>query len=171
MPETSRDRVLRALRRIIRAVDRYSRKLAETYEVTGPQLICLAAIAEHQPLTLSDLSRRVALGPSTVNGIVDRLERKAWVARSRGTRDRRKVYVSATEAGQTVLAGAPPLLQDTFSAALAELPEERQAEIAASLERVVELMGAQDIPAAPALVAEAMPDTDAGNSTGQAPAK
>lgn len=144
-------RVLRALRRIIRAVDLHSRKLLAQHKVTGPQLVCLLAVEEHEPVTGSVIARQVHLSPSTVIGILDRLEAKALVRRERDAKDRRLVHVWLTEQGKAVVASAPLPLQDTLAAAMKELPESELATIAESLDRVVEMMEARHIDAAPIL--------------------
>jgi DNA-binding MarR family transcriptional regulator len=133
-------RILQALRRIIRAVEVHSRKLEASYDVTSAQLLCLMAIKERGPLTLSAIARNVFMSSSTLVGIVDRLERKGWVVRRRGTHDRREVSVSLTDPGRLLLDQAPSPLQDQLAEALQKLPELEQVAIAMSLERVVELM-------------------------------
>jgi DNA-binding MarR family transcriptional regulator len=133
-------RILQALRRIIRAVEIHSRKLEELYDVTSGQLLCLMALKERGPLTLSGIARNLFISSSTLVGIVDRLEKKGWVVRRRGTEDRRRVSISLTDPGRLLLDGAPSPLQDHLAEALKELPELEQVAIAMSLERVVELM-------------------------------
>ncbi len=144
-------RVLRAFRRIIRAVDLHSRRLLAEHDVTAPQLVCLLTIVESGPMTATDLAKQVFLSPSTIVGILDRLQEKGLVGRERQMRDRRLVMVSPTEAGKKVACRAPSPLQDTLADALGKLPELEQATIALSLERVVELMEAADLSAAPIL--------------------
>lgn len=144
-------RILQALRRVIRAVDLHSRKLSAHYHITSPQLVCLIAIVEEGPLTATAISRRVHLSPSTVVGILDRLEKKGWIHRERDARDRRRVYITATDQGRALVGSAPSPLQDALSAALARLPRQKQEMIACSLEEVVHLMGAQYLDAAPIL--------------------
>ncbi len=78
-------RILTAIRRIIRSVDIYSHKLGLSSGVTVPQLSCLLRIVEGAPLTLKDLAVAVDLSPSTLVGIVDRLEQKGLVRRARST--------------------------------------------------------------------------------------
>src|SRR3977135_3530763 len=58
-------------------------------------LDCLDLIARHGPLSPSALARRAGLHPATMTGILDRLERGAWVARDRDSSDRRAVVVQA----------------------------------------------------------------------------
>ncbi len=145
-------RVLRALRRIIRAVDIHSRKLNNEFHITAPQMICLYSLAQHGDMTLSDLAKEVNLGTSTVNGIVDRLEEKQYLTRTRSSEDRRKVVLAITEDGREITRQAPMLLQDRLSASLRSLPELEQATITLSLERVVELMEAEYLDASPNLL-------------------
>lgn len=134
-------KVLKSLRRIIRAVDIHSKKLNHEYMITAPQLICLYSLRSNGKMTQSKLAKEVDLGMSTVNGIVDRLESKGWVVRKRDDKDRRKVFVELTDSGKVQAYEAPALLQDKLSEALQSLPELEQAAIALSLERIVELMG------------------------------
>jgi DNA-binding MarR family transcriptional regulator len=152
--ETCGLRILRALRRIIRAVDIHSRKLNTEFKVTAPQMICLYSLARQGEMTLSGLAKEVNLCVSTVNGIVDRLECKGLVSRRRDIEDKRRVFVSITDTGRGLTRQAPSLIQDTFSKALRQLPELEQAAIALSLERVVELMEAGHLDASPNLVTD-----------------
>ena len=144
-------RILQSLRRIIRAVDIHSHKLSSEHNITGPQLGCLLAVKDGAPLTNSNLAKKVYLSPSTVVGIVDRLEEKGLVCRNRDKKDRRLVYICTTEAGEELIADAPSLLQDTLSSGLVQLPELEQVSITMALEKLVDLMEARQIGASPVL--------------------
>jgi DNA-binding MarR family transcriptional regulator len=152
VPEGSYDlRILQSLRRIIRAVEIHSRKLGQSHRITGPQLGCLLAIREAGSVTTTWLAHHVYLSPSTVVGIVDRLEEKGLVVRQRSRSDRRQVQIGITEKGEELAASAPSLLQDTLAYALKKLPEPEQVSITLSLEKVVDLMEARQIEASPVL--------------------
>jgi DNA-binding MarR family transcriptional regulator len=144
-------RILRALRRIIHSVDLYSKQLAATNQITAPQLICLLHVVNNGPVSATAIGREVHLSPSTVVGILDRLEEKGLVERHRSREDRRIVRVTATRNGVELSRKAPSPLQQTLANSLAELPELEQATIALSLERIVGLMEAPEIDAAPIL--------------------
>lgn len=133
-------RVLRAIRRIVRSVGVYSRKLAYEHGITSPQLVCLLRIQEMGGTTLKHLAREVHLAPSTVVGIVDRLEARGLLCRERSARDRRLVHLRITEEGRLLLERAPSPLQDSLKEALELLPGEERVTIARSLERIVEMM-------------------------------
>jgi len=139
-------RVLQALRRILRSVDIYSRKLALEHGVTVPQLVCLLKLDELGALTIKELSEEVFLSPSTLVGIIDRLEGHDLVTRKRSVRDRRKVRVDLTAQGRELIAKSPSPLQEGLAHAIERLPELERATIALSLEKLLALM--EEIPAA-----------------------
>lgn len=146
--------VLRSLRRIIRAVDIYSRKLKSEYDLTAPQLICLRVVVDQGPMTATALAEQVYVSPSTIVGILDRLEARGLVERTRNKKDRREIYVATTPAGRKLVDEGPSPLQAGLSAGLGRLPELEQATIALSLQKVVDLMEARDEDAAPMLDAD-----------------
>jgi len=133
-------RILRALRRITRSIALHSRQLSAVSHITAPQLMCLRTVIANGPMTATAISREMHVSPSTVVGILDRLEDKALIRRERGREDRRIVFVTATEAGQELAQGAPSPLQKHLADALNALPELEQATITLSLERIVTLM-------------------------------
>lgn len=147
-------RVLRSLRKVIRAVDKYSHKLNVELGLTTPQLLCLdTLIKAERPLTQKELGETVSLGASTINGIIDRLEAKQYLFRRRSEQDRRQVFLELTSAGHGVAESAPSLLQDRLSSALAKLPQDKQIAITEALEEVVRLMEVDGIDASPNLFA------------------
>jgi DNA-binding MarR family transcriptional regulator len=141
-------RILRALRRITRSIALHSRQLAAVSHITAPQLMCLRTVIALGPLTSTAISREIHVSPSTVVGILDRLEDKGLVRRERGREDRRTVFVTATAAGIELARQAPSPLQKHLADALNALPELEQATITLSLERIVALMeqGGQAVP-------------------------
>lgn len=152
LPEKRIDlRILQALRRIIRAIDLFSKRLSHSYHLTAPQLVCLSEIAENGPITSASLAKNVYLSPSTLVGIVDRLESKELITRERNKADRRQVALKITEAGEDVLLNAPSPLQDKLARALNSLPENDRNVILGALEQLVELMEAEEIDASPML--------------------
>ncbi len=141
--------ILRSLRRIIRGMDIHSQRLRLTHEITGPQLVCLATIVSEAPLPIKRLAEMVSLSPSTVVGVLDRLESKGLIMRLRDTRDRRVVNVSATPTGIALVGQGPSPLHEGLSNALKALPDIEQATIALSLQRIVDLMEPPEANASP----------------------
>ncbi len=155
-------RILTAIRRVIRSVDKYSRKINTELGLTTPQLLCLDALGKNEHIITKELAQKVNLSESTVIGIVDRLEAKQYLIRERSKEDRRKVYLSLTDAGKGILDSTPSLLQDKLSAALNELDKEKLEVITYSLEQVVEMMDAEKLDASPNLLPNA--DIDIKNT-------
>lgn len=144
-------RILESIRRVSRAIDLHSQKLSAEYSVTGPQLLCLTALAEEEPLGNAELARRLHLSASTLVGIVDRLERKKLVTRLRDEVDRRFVRVSLTEEGRNLVASAPSPLRRRVAEGLEKLSERQQKQIAQSLDLLVDMLEARNADAAPML--------------------
>jgi DNA-binding MarR family transcriptional regulator len=144
-------KVLRALRRIIRSVDLYSSRLRAKYGITGTQLLCLVAIAEAGSATATRLSREIKLSTSTLVGVLDRLEARNLIKRNRDATDRRRILIELTDEGRQLVENAPSPLQANLANGLKKLPAREQESIASSLEKVVSLMEAEDIDAAPIL--------------------
>jgi DNA-binding MarR family transcriptional regulator len=134
------ERLFFALRRIAQGVEVDSRRLAREHAVTGPQLVVLRAVAALSPTTATDISQRVHLSPSTVVGIIDRLEAKHLVRRRRDRRDRRIVLVTATDAGRDLVARAPHPLSAALGRLLGDLSKPEQKAFAASVDRLALLL-------------------------------
>lgn len=145
------DDILRSLRRVIRAVDLYSRRLIAEYGLSGPQLQCLRQLEAHGPLPTGELAGAMSLSPATVCGILDRLEARGLVVRERQAHDKRRVVVRLSGDGHTVVERAPPSLQDSFLAKLRALPSAEQSELRQSLGKLVGMMAAAELDAAPIL--------------------
>jgi DNA-binding MarR family transcriptional regulator len=147
-------RILQSLRRITHAVDVQSKRIAVNYGVTIPQCLCLIKVVEKGPLATSALSREIFLAASTVIGILDRLEEKGLVVRTRDTKDRRQVFVHATTKGKELVDSTPSLINETLCNAFTDLSDLELSTIALSLEKVIELMEAGNIKTPPILGSE-----------------
>ncbi|MCB1198303.1 MAG: MarR family transcriptional regulator [Deltaproteobacteria bacterium] len=143
--------ILQSLRKIIRSIDIHSSRLRNEYDITAPQLITLLSIRNERPMTLAQLSHEVQLSPSTMVGIIDRLETKGLVERIRSQIDRRQTHIHITKEGKEFILKAPSPLQEQLATSLKGLSELEQSTISLSLQRVVSLMQAQDIDASPIL--------------------
>lgn len=146
--------VLRALRRITRAIDLHSRHLATTFGLTAPQLVCLRVIEQAGPMSPSQLALEVSLSQGTVTGIVDRLVARQLVSRVRNSDDRRVVTLAVTDAGRALIAAAPSPLQERFVERLGELSPEEGEIIRLTLNKIVRMMDGDTIDAAPVLSIE-----------------
>lgn len=134
------------IRRMFQAVNEQSKRAEKETGITGPQLWAIKTIAQESPITVSDLARRMYLHPATVVGILDRLAKQNLVARVRSTIDKRVVRVELTKRGQELVTEAPEVTQGLLVSGLEQLKTRNLETIAASLDQLVAILGAQDIP-------------------------
>jgi DNA-binding MarR family transcriptional regulator len=173
-PNQLDEAIVSALRRIIRAIDLHSRELLVNYGLTAPQLLTLQELDRLQPTPVGTLAAAVHISQATMTGILDRLEQRGLVERTRDVQDRRSVTVTLTKEGKKFLQSAPSLLQDRFRTRLDELEPWEQTTMLSVLQRIATMMGAETLVAAPILVSGPeqwlMPPGTNGTSQ-EAPAK
>jgi len=146
------EEVLMQVRKILRAVELHSSKLATRFNLTTPQLIVLKALAKHYAMKPSVLAKEVSLSSATVTGILQRLESKRLVLRRKDQEDGRSVLISISPEGKEMLGSMPPMLQENFVSRFAKLQDWEKTLILSSLQRVTSMMSAEDIEAAPVLI-------------------
>lgn len=143
--------VLKALRQITRAIDLHSQNLIKKYGLTGPQLLAMKEIAQKEEISPGELAKILSISQATITAMLDRLEKKEYVRRNRGGKDRRKVQLVLLEKGKEIISLNPSLLQEDFVENFQELKPWEQTLILSSLQRVSELMNANTLAAPPIL--------------------
>jgi DNA-binding MarR family transcriptional regulator len=134
--------------------------------LTGPQLVILQEISRMGEVTAGEIAHAVSLSQPTVTGILERMENRGLLARRRSERDKRRIMVRITRNGQQVLDDAPPLMQEAFIERFASLQEWEQTMILSSLQRLVSIMDAKAIQAAPFLATSPIIDNAAAKPDG-----
>ena len=137
--------IMQSLRRIFKAIQDYSHKVSEEFGITGPQLWALKTISQNESLSLSDLGKRMYLHPSTITGVIDRLEKKRYVARIRDQVDRRVIYVQLTAEGKRLAKRAPNPAQGKMIYGLKNLKRRELNLIYDSVQKLVKIMEAQNV--------------------------
>lgn len=137
--------IMQSLRRIFKAIQDYSHEVSDKFGITGPQLWVLKTISQNENLSLSDLSKRMYLHPSTITGLIDRLEKKGYVARNRDQVDRRVISVQLTPKGKSLTRKAPNPVQGKMIYGLRNLNREELDSIYHSFQKLVEIMEAQNV--------------------------
>jgi len=137
--------IMQSLRRIFKAIQDYSQEVSNRFGITGPQLWALHTISGSEKLSLGELSKKMYLHPSTISGVIDRLEKKAYVIRDRGERDRRIVKVQLTPKGKRLVKRTPSPIQGKMIYGLRGLKMEELNSIYHSFQKLVEIMEAQNL--------------------------
>lgn len=145
------ERIVAAIRKIIRAVDLHSRTLFQSYGLTAPQLMALREVVRLEHTSPALLAKAIHVSRPTLTGILDRLESRDLVTRQRSGGDRRSIVVAATFEGKQLVAESPSLLQDTFRQRLADLREWERHMLLATLSRLADMMDATGLDASPVL--------------------
>jgi MarR family transcriptional regulator, organic hydroperoxide resistance regulator len=137
--------IMQSLRRIFKSIQDYSQEVSKKFGITGPQLWAVKTLSANGSLSLGELSEKMYLHPSTISGVVDRLERKKYVLRDRGQDDRRVVKVKLTAEGQRLAKKAPNPVQGKMIFGLGNLKRNQLNSIYDSLQQLVKIMEAQNV--------------------------
>ncbi len=145
--DTAISDTMQSLRRIFKAVQNYSQEISREFGITGPQLWAIKTISQNESLSLSELGKGMYLHPSTITGLVDRLERKGFVVRKRNQKDRRVIKIQLTAKGATLAKKSPNPIQGKMIHGLRRLKRDELYSIFSSLKKLVEIMEAQNVKA------------------------
>lgn len=137
--------VLVALRQIIRATDLHSKHVMKVCGLTVPQLVVLLAIEELGAVTVRQISRHVSLSQATVTTILNRLEDRDFIKRTRNATDKRVVNSCLTDKGRGVLVDTPPLMDGHFMRRYEMLDFAKRGEILETLQHVASLMASDEV--------------------------
>ncbi len=111
------------------------------YDVTPVQshvLVYLSCLGGNRAVNQRDLERELRLKPSTVNGIVGRLEEKGFIARRPSPTDGRCRLVSLTPAGQERVNAFHAVMDDSGRCLARCLTAEEENTLRELLSRVIE---------------------------------
>ncbi len=144
-PSAAISEVMQSLRRIFKAIQDYSQEVSRKFGITGPQLWALKTLSSNGSLSVGELSQRMYLHPSTISGVIDRLEKKKCVQRDRAKEDRRVVRVRLTPLGKNLARKAPNPIQGKMVYGLGKLKKDQLCAIYESLQRLVKIMEVENV--------------------------
>lgn len=123
-------RTLRALAETYEQVFRTSDRHIEKLGLTPAQFDVIATLGDTDGMTCKQLGEGTLITKGTLTGVVDRLEERGLVVRSRGQRDNRQVHVRLTPEGERVFQSTFQPQVDFLACHFAGMPPERQALLA-----------------------------------------
>lgn len=149
--------VLIKIRKIVRSVDIESKKIQKEYGVSIPQVLCLNFLHEsvNYQATQGEIRKFLNLNPSTVSGIINRLEKKGYLARLPKLGDKRVVNIALTSAGDKLLSTIPSLLHEQLSEKLKKLNNDELKTVEEGLETLVKILDIQQVEASPLITIDA----------------
>lgn len=92
-------RTLRALAECYQTVFRAEARHVESLGLTSAQFDVLATLGDTPGMTCKDLGAGTLITKGTLTGVLDRLEDRGLVRRSKGEQDSRQIVVTLTPAG------------------------------------------------------------------------
>ncbi|NVK35476.1 MAG: MarR family transcriptional regulator [Rhodobacteraceae bacterium] len=144
--------VVKAIRKIVRAIDLRSREVSRKSGLTIPQIVVLQGIRDLGEVTTKALSANADLSSATVVTILDKLEEKQLIERYRSRSDRRIVHARLTDKGTQVMGNLPDLLHDEFQENFSALMPEQREVLVSSVEQLAEMLNAHKLDASPLLM-------------------
>lgn len=135
---------LKNFRLIFKSVKKHFQWVEQQTGVNGAQLWALSAIGEKPGMTVSDLSKSLAVHQSTASNLVEKLVKKGFVRRERNSDDQRIVHLYAQPDGLALVKDAPKPLQGVLPDALSEMPVAELEQLNALLAQVIGKMKVRD---------------------------
>lgn len=139
-----------ALRRIVSLIYHDSRNMVKHYGITGPQSLVIKSLCEASiPLSPVKLSRQLNVTPANITGIIDRLEEKGLVKRTRQKDDRRTIMIELTPKGFEFGGNLPDLIEEKLIRGLKDLKPTEVFGIYSALNTIIQIIGAKEVPPTP----------------------
>ncbi len=139
------DRIIQGLRRIVKELHRYSQDVHAAYGLTGPQLWALKTLARTGPVPVGALAAALAVHQSSLSVLIDRLEARRLLARTRRAPDRRVVHLALTPRGRALARRAPEPAQGRLLHALRAMPTTKVRDLRRAVDILACAMEAQDV--------------------------
>jgi len=136
--------VVRNFRVAVRAVQAHSAWVERQCGLSAAQLWALWEVDRKPGLSVSEVARRLSIRPATASNLLDKVEGKGLLRRSRQGPDQRVVQLFVTDQGAQLLATAPLPAQGALLDALTRLREEQLDELSQSLEALVDILHTKD---------------------------
>jgi len=148
--------ILIKIRKIVRSINLESKKIQKEYGVSIPQVLCLSYLRSSPGYrsTQGEIKKFLNLNSSTVSGIIDRLEKKGYLARLPRSGDKRVVNIVLTTSGDKLLKNIPSLLHEQLSSRLRQLSDEELLRVEKSLDTLVSLLDIGSVEASPMITIE-----------------
>jgi DNA-binding MarR family transcriptional regulator len=104
--------------------------------VSFPQFFLLTYLSSEEYLTMSDIAKKMGHSTAAATGLVDRLEKLAYVERVHAAEDRRKIMVRITSKGIDLVSKMRSEIATDLAGILADLDED-QAEAVEHTKRAI----------------------------------
>lgn len=121
-----------------------SKHMEATMGLTGPQRLVVRLVGRFPGITAGRLANILHVHPSTLTGVLRRLEKRGYLERKSDPLDARKALFSLTDTGRAVDAPAASTVEAAVQRALSRVPKARMAGAQEVLTVLAEELGSGD---------------------------
>ncbi|HEY6552541.1 MAG TPA: MarR family transcriptional regulator [Vicinamibacteria bacterium] len=125
------------------ALQKSSRRMKATVGVTGPQRLVLRIVARFPGLPAGQIAELLHVHPSTLTGVLKRLQRQGFIHRRVDPKDRRRAFLGVTENGRRIAFSAEGTVESVVERLLGSTP---RAKVEGAREVLKSLAAALDQP-------------------------
>jgi DNA-binding MarR family transcriptional regulator len=116
---------LRTMWALDHALQRGSKRMALSLGVTGPQRLVVRIVGRYPGVSAGELAKLMHVHPSTLTGVLDRLETRRLIRRVSDPKDARRSLFRLTAAGERIDATLEGSIEGTIQQVLARIPQEQ----------------------------------------------
>ncbi|MES2935974.1 MAG: MarR family transcriptional regulator [Pseudomonadota bacterium] len=101
-------RSIRLLAECLQSFERHTNERIRHFDLTPPQFDIIATLGNTPGMNCSELGEKTLITKGTMTGVLDRLEKKGLLERSRQLDDKRYFFVKLTKEGEQVFSTVFP---------------------------------------------------------------
>lgn len=113
--------ILQKFRIIVSAAQKYSQRVEKQLGVTGAQLWIMKEIDVTPGLRVGEVAKKLAIHQTTASNLLDALEKKEMICKSRLATDQRIVNLTLTDKGRSLMKKAPEPVRGLLPEALSQM--------------------------------------------------
>lgn len=129
---------------LVHGLDARSKRMASELGVTGPQRLVLRILGVRPKISAGALAETLRLHPSSLTGVLRRLEKRGLIVRRPDPNDARRALLSLARAGTSLNSKRAGTAEAAVARALARLGERDLAVAQRVLEAVIEELERED---------------------------
>jgi DNA-binding MarR family transcriptional regulator len=136
--------ILKKLRIVIRSAQRHSNWIEKKCGVSGAQLWIIHELDATPGMRVGEIAQRLAIHQTTASNLLDELQKKMLVIKTRDANDQRVVRLTLSDGGRQLLAGAPKPARGLLPGALLQMNGSALQELDAGLQGLLDSVGLID---------------------------
>jgi MarR family transcriptional regulator, organic hydroperoxide resistance regulator len=126
------------------ALQKTSKRMKSAIGVTGPQRLVIRIVARFPGIPAGQIAQLLQVHPSTLTGILKRLERQGLIRRRTDPKDRRRAFLGITEKGKRIDAVRSGTVEAAVERVIARTPRAKLETASEILVAVASALGIED---------------------------